>query len=223
VNQVGSAYQWKLDGTDIAGATGATHVPLSSGVYICVVDGKVSSPVTITILPGPTASITATPNPVDLAVDPTGTITFANTSAPNGDTFWWDFDNGFSTSQENPAFPFTTVGPYDVWFWVEDSGNGCLDSVMVTVTVISSVGISELETAFEVYPNPVTDFINIYNKQNEGVYTAQLLDMNGKIVAEKILNNGTNNQIDLEGVENGIYLIKVFNSDSEVFYKVIKE
>src|SRR5690606_28081095 len=43
-----------------------------------------------------------------------------------------------------------------------------------------TAGINELELAFDVYPNPTTDFINVSNNIENSTYS--IVDINGKVV-----------------------------------------
>jgi len=222
LNEVGTSYQWELNGSAIPGETNATLVPTTSGAYSCLVDAKMSLPLTITILPSPVVSYTATPSNVDLAVDPTGTVVFANTT-PTGNEYSWDFGNGFTTSNENPSFPFTNVGSFDVTLYVTDNTNGCMDSLTQTITVVSTVGLTTLENDFTVFPNPTNGIFGITINSELESYDATVIDLNGRTIKTITLSTSSENKIDLSKEENGIYLLKINNKDKEVFYRIVKQ
>ena len=68
-----------------------------------------------------------------------------------------------------------------------------------------SDGIDEAEsTSVSIYPNPVSDKMNI--TVNEAM-DAQLFDMSGRCVMSIELQNGANS-IDLNGISNGVYLLR---------------
>ncbi len=221
-SETGTAYQWYMDGTMINGETSATYVPTSSGVYTCDVDGKMSLGVSITILPSPVVSYTATPNPVDLAVDPTGNVSFMNTSV-GGHTYSWDFGNGFTTLTENPTFPFTNVGSFDVTFTVMDTINGCSDSNIQTIVVENTTGISEIDNSFSIYPNPTNGLVEIKVNSNFDGYKATLVDLNGRVISTFVLSETTGNTFDISSEEDGIYFLKLSNDNQEVQYKIVKQ
>ncbi len=223
LNETGTAYQWRLDGVDIPGATNPTYVPVASGLYTCILDGKESAPRNYEHLIAPDASFTSVPNPVDLGIDPTGTIDFTNTSAPDGDMYSWNFDNGFTTTTENPSFPFTAVGTYDVTFINTNTANGCVDTATVAIEVISTADVSEIESTFNVYPVPTNDIVNIENTSSTGTFNAQITDMSGRVIAEKELKNGMNGSFDLTSADSGVYILKVYDDSSEAFFRVIKK
>jgi hypothetical protein len=64
------------------------------------------------------------------------------------------------------------------------------------------------------YPNPAKNYINIDLKQREGKYIIEMYDMLGKSVLKKDLLNNQNNPIDLNGMQNGTYLIKIVNENN---------
>jgi len=157
----GATYQWFLDGVLIDGATEATYDPTTSGAYSCEVDGELTkNEIIVEVIASPEVSFNATPNPVFLGDDPTGTVDFENTT-DTGDSFLWDFDNGFTSTLENPSFPFVTAGEYDVVLTVTDSETGCFGSTTVTVIVANGVGLLEEQNNFSVYPVPTHDFVTI--------------------------------------------------------------
>ena len=63
VTETGTNYQWLLDGVAITGATNPTHTPVTTGVYSCDLDGKITVNSTlITVNQSPVASFTASEN-----------------------------------------------------------------------------------------------------------------------------------------------------------------
>jgi len=224
LSESGTTYQWYLDGAPIAGATDSTWYPVASGAYTCDVDGSLSTIAYITVLPAPTASFDAVPNPVDLGVDATGTIDFTNTSTGGSGGFHWDFDNGFTSSVEDPSFSFITVGTYDVTFIVTDTSNGCMDTAWVTVEVINSTGIGELSSEFNIYPTPTKDFVTVSMIDGAGIYSVSLLSLTGQeILTQQIQSATKSTKLDLSDLESGIYLVKIHNDEEEAFFKIIKQ
>jgi hypothetical protein len=214
-----SDFQWFLDGVSIDGATDSTFVPMESGLYSCSVDGDQTNPVMITVLEAPTASFDATPNPVDLGIDPSGIVTFVNTST-GGNQYLWDFD-GIVTPLENTTYPFGTVGTYDVMFIVTDDATGCSDTATTSIEVISSVGLDQLSSEFSIYPLPTEDFVTISATNGNGNYQVQLMDLQGRVLENKALS-GSQTTFDLSQRESGVYLVKIFDEKEEGYFKVVR-
>ena len=83
---------------------------------------------TVTVQPLPTAGFTNAP--VACANVP---FQFTNTSLNYGGSAW-DFDDGGVSFADSPFHTFTTTGAYDVVL-VVNTGAGCTDTIMSTVTV----------------------------------------------------------------------------------------
>ena len=77
-----------------------------------------------------------------------------------------------------------------------------------------------------VYPNPTTESITVEFNPNTEVIDGELFIYSsiGKLVMKISLTNKENIQsVDLKGLENGIYFLKVVNNGSNVYSsKVIK-
>lgn len=219
----GSAYQWTLEGADIAGATDATYTPMTSGAYACLVDGVLTqNTITVEVIPAPEVSFTANPNPVFLGEDPAGTVDFTNTT-PTGDSFMWDFDNGFNTALENPSFSFTEAGTYDVTLWVTDSETGCTGSTTVTVIVNDGLGINVNANEFAIYPTVTSNLVSVEYSGNLAQISGSLMDMNGRIIEVKTIQTNGITSFDLSQLENGTYFIRISNAKGNgTMYTVIK-
>lgn len=74
-----------------------------------------------------------------------------------------------------------------------------------------------------VYPNPVSDRLNINLTGYEGVSTINLVDVNGSQVASQRTAQ-VNSQMDISKLAKGIYLVKVITAGGEVLNaKVVKQ
>ncbi len=224
LSDTGTTFQWQLDGIPIGGATDSSWVPISSGTYDCVVNGTdTASSVVITVLPAPTAAFTATPNPIDLGIVPSGNVDFTNTTT-GGNEYHWDFDNGFTTTLTDPSMAFTSTGFYDVMLIAIDTITGCSDTVVVTVTVTNSTGIDELQADFEIYPVPTEGIVYVSMSGGSGTYELELRDLQGKLIElKKVGAESSTVYFDLSDYDSGIYLIKVFNREEEGYFKILKK
>jgi len=76
--------------------------------------------------------------------------------------------------------------------------------------------VSEINSGFMVYPNPVTDVLNINNPTEQTqmrVYSA-----NGKLISTHKITNG-NNAINLKSLAKGVYIISVGDFTQEIIVK----
>lgn len=76
------------------------------------------------------------------------------------------------------------------------------------------------EGVWSVFPNPAQDEINIHFKETQSHFTAELIDMQGRIVLRK--NNQNNQRFTLEtsNVPSGVYLLKM-QTDKQTFTQKI--
>lgn len=140
---LGGTYNWTFNGATPATSTAYSPPPIAfntSGnqmVYIVVnVLGCITNDTTfINIAPLPTPAFTVTPA---VGCSPV-TSTFTNTSGVTlGDTYLWDFDNGITSTLQNPSSQTFTATTIDSTYTIQlviTAGNGCQDSVSHTVTV----------------------------------------------------------------------------------------
>ncbi len=140
-----SAYQWKLDGSDIAGATSPTYTftatSLTAGTYTVQVDSNgctgVSAPVEITVNPKPVAVVTG-----DNEVCLNGTVTLSGSSSTGSGTLTYTWYEGGTTSADSvgegvsyTTDPITTSTDY----YLKVTDNGCDSIVKYTVSPYSPI------------------------------------------------------------------------------------
>lgn len=78
----------------------------------------------------------------------------------------------------------------------------------------------EVSNKFQVYPNPVTDNLNIKSNNNQKINAIILSDTNGREII-----NQTNNleKINLNEIQKGIYFLKINTDNSSFSKKIIKD
>jgi len=71
-----------------------------------------------------------------------------------------------------------------------------------------------------VYPNPVSETVNITPANLQNPYTVKLFDISGKLVLEKrsLINSST---IDIKGIEKGMYLLELTQDERKQTKKII--
>ena len=84
---------------------------------------------------------------------------------------------------------------------------------------------SEIQTT--IYPNPVTDYLNISFQDMTGeLFGLSVYDINGKQVYKKQLTeNAANETIDFNGFSNGIYILNISQNATKKSkcFKIIKQ
>ena len=114
--------------------------------------------------------------------------------------------------------------PYDIEF--DNNGNFLIADNLNQR--IRGMGTSSLSTAnvlanssVKIYPNPFTDEVNISIENSEKA-ELEILDMNGRLVSKKSLNE-KKNVVNTSGLNSGIYLFKINNSGKISIIKGIKK
>jgi len=136
----------------------------------------------------------------------------------SGGTYQWlNCDNSYSVISGETSQSFTpTVG---VNYACEITYNGCTDTT--ECANLSNVSLNETEgVALDFYPNPTRGEV-YFNGNSEIIQTAHLLDLQGKVLSELLVEN---NQ--LKGIENfevGTYLIRIESEMKVSYFKIIKQ
>ncbi len=82
------------------------------------------------------------------------------------------------------------------------------------------VNLNEInQKAIQIYPNPVQDVLQIKGLTGEN-NTIKILDLQGKVVFEKLLNNSK--QLDISNLKNGFYFIQLDNANTSAPIKFLK-
>lgn len=76
------------------------------------------------------------------------------------------------------------------------------------------------KTTLKIYPNPAKDKINLMFPDDIEIQNIQLLDMTGKVVKTHKSNF---NEINIQGIEKGIYLLSVKTTSNIITQKVVVE
>lgn len=102
--------------------------------------------------------------------------------------------------------------------WDTFPSNTCSNLGMHTQTLsIDTVNTID----FSIYPNPISgSIINIRTKNNQAITAARIFDITGK----QVLNQkNPSNQIDVQGLHNGMYILQLEINNTIVNRKLIKQ
>jgi len=128
------------------------------------------------------------------------------------------FDSGYFTGAGNTfTYTFNQVGSTD---YVCDPHDGNMNG---TVTVTSTAGISENNLlSFEMYPNPVSDLLNIQLPTGTEKAEVSVFDYTGRLVSSKIISSN-DTAIDVQKISRGIYMIRVATNTKIGVQRFIKK
>ncbi|MGC4130394.1 MAG: T9SS type A sorting domain-containing protein [Bergeyella sp.] len=133
----------------------------------------------------------------------------------------------------NGSFSEDLINPYVIGRSLsgpDEYSNGVIDDMKIFKRALTSQEVGVLVSTgnlgaanitlsknISIYPNPVSDFINI--KSSEKIKSAEIFDMSGKTVAK--FNNTQN--LDVSTLEKGVYVIKISTEKGVNQQKFIKK
>ncbi len=103
--------------------------------------------------------------------------------------------------------------------------SGIVDTIMnpdinkiIHVVESSTLGIEErTNSAFALYPNPTTDYIEFaFKSQNEHIISAEIFDLSGRKIARPEIKN---NRINVQSLPTGAYIVLLENDNGKLFSK----
>ncbi|MCT4665046.1 MAG: gliding motility-associated C-terminal domain-containing protein [Flavobacteriales bacterium] len=151
------------------------------------------------------------------------TVKFTNKTEINPwvkiDSYWWEFGDGVTSSEENPTHTFTQSGNYIVDLIVSDD-NGCVANKQYTVRVVAPDLI--FPNAFTPNGDGQNEFFKpVPNKVSNDDYKFHIFDRWGKeVFSTQNLDEGWSGLNKDGEIESGTYIYKVYFTD---VYGVKKE
>ena len=204
-----------FNSTDYASQTYTFNYIVSDG---CATD-QATSTVSVHAMPsaGQDGSITVCLNePIDLLLGLGGNVDFGGT--------WYNPSNQAMTSNLDTSgniggqfnYDYVVTNP----FCPNDTSNVV---VVVDASCDYTASIDELANAWNVYPNPSTDVIQIEMNGELQMNQIQVLDQNGKILLSSAVSADHTNILDVSTLATGIYTIRLRNQSQTLNKRFIKQ
>lgn len=141
-------------------------------------------------------------------------------SISNQNTFLLKAD---STSILKMAYlPYLTSGVSEIEMSVSIDG---VPSSAVTVKYYAEVtsapvGITTIDTkSLSLFPNPATNFIQIKGIDNvSNVNSIEVYSIIGKKIMSSTVSSSSDLKVNIQNLDNGVYLVKLFDNQKSVFY-----
>lgn len=155
--------------------------------------------------------------PYDLYSGLSGTVDIGGT--------WYDPANQVVGSNQNAP---NIAGQFN-FDYIVSNGICPADTSNIVVTVSSSCDWLDIEELYfgqmEIYPNPTSENIFVSNLGTEEIFSYELVDAQGKVIAikEDAIIGTKITEISLQDLENGLYLLKVFNDNANKTFRVVKQ
>jgi PKD repeat protein len=237
----GTNYYWNFGDGNTSTATNPTHQYLTNGIFpvqLITYDSNCQSIYTITL------TVTAVTNPISCNAsflmfpdsNSTNIIVF-NTSTGNNLTYFWDFGDGNTSTQQYPGYTYSTPGPFWLCLTISDNNN-CTstycDSIGSNGVVLKQTGFTinvqapiatginknkSIVTDFNTYPNPIKENLTIeLNLIEQAQVEIVIVDLLGNTIANisnKEMNSGTNKlSWNVTDIANGIYFLNIKTNNS---------
>lgn len=136
-------------------------------------------------------------------------------------TFLWTFEGGVpgaSTAKTPPAITYSAAGSFDVTLKIT-SDWGEATTVFADYIYVGGVGMNELSSAsVTVYPNPVTDVLNITGTSN--IESVKLINLVGQAVITRTVD-AQNITLNTTNLRSGVYTLQIKMADGFINKKVV--
>lgn len=160
--------------------------------------------------------------PAQLVIDITNIDHQTNETTPNG-AVQFDITGGIApyTSYIDDGVnvtqgPFTGLESGDYTIIVEDD-NGIEATADFTINR-EIVGLGDLKiSGFSIYPNPTEGILHI---EGENMNTVVIMDLNGKVILSRSINNQVNTSFDLSSLPAGVFIVKIEATNRVITEKI---
>ncbi|MES2557964.1 MAG: PKD domain-containing protein [Bacteroidota bacterium] len=150
------------------------------------------------------------------------TLQTTEQSSGNPDSYFWDFGDGNTSTQQNPTHVYAAEGTYTVCLVVT---NSCGESDTTCEQVIIDVnGIAETgQLVLNAYPNPTADVLHIAFSTELQHATIEVTDLTGKIVWSNKGISGSTTQVNVAEWSAGFYKIRVTHAGGTGVLTFVKQ
>lgn len=201
-NTTGAAYPYTVVGGPMS-ITGYFNPNPQTGVaYLWMYDWKVSEGCRSNRIP---ATVVVTPFPSIPTI--TQNFNTLTSSAPSGNQ--WLLNGVILVGETGQNLVITQTGNYTVAVTV----NGC--TTLSPVFNVTFIGVNEIpENSIAIYPNPVSDALNISNNDSRNIYhTLQISDITGRMIYKESLNGNALSSyvVSTRQFAEGVYMLELIS------------
>jgi PKD repeat protein len=166
-----------------------------------------------TFIPAPAAEFFADVTTGDAPL----TVFFTDLST-NATSWYWDFGDGNTSTDQSPSHTYSTPGTYTVT-QVAIAGELTDTNRVTDLITVGSTSVSDVNQAgLKVYPNPSSGTLNI--TMTEAVSgTLEVTDLTGRMILRRELFNESHIRIEIE--EKGMYLLNIQSTKYKGIIKAI--
>lgn len=115
-------------------------------------------------------------------------------------------DSSGSTSGPTGGVTSTPANPGSILeFTYQPPVSGRMNQHFITQLAIPE---EKKDKTVEIYPNPSVSYFIIYNYNTSAARTAELIDLNGRVIKRMIIN-GTATRVDTKELRSGLYILRI--------------
>ncbi|MBX2871855.1 MAG: PKD domain-containing protein [Saprospiraceae bacterium] len=188
-----SSWAWDFGDGNTSTEQNPTHTFITAGTFnICLTATNAAGDNTacqsLTVVLSPQASFTAT-------MGDNGNYSFTDQSTNDPTSWAWDFGDGFTSSDQNPTHTFGATGDFEVCLMATNAAGSSISCQTISV-IINDVNDPALEAALTVFPNPVSDVLQIQlqDQGTEGAFL-QIIGLNGQTQVRQAIQGQTTLQV----------------------------
>jgi PKD repeat protein/subtilisin family serine protease len=163
-----------------------------------------------------------------LSIPDSATVSFTDLST-NAQSWFWDFGDGTTSTQQNPVHTYTQPGVFVVSLSAvgpDGCANATTDTLEVTEEVISTnVSGIFLSSIINIYPNPSSGVFHVIIPRERRLFLEMgIYDMKGSRIDTNIdfKNSSENITLDLSSYPKGIYYLHIATENDLFVNKLIK-
>ncbi len=166
-----------------------------------------------------------------------GGVRLHNVSSHNSDSWSWDYGDtkGSTKTGKGSHTHDYSVGTYVVTL-TSETEEGFAMRIKVTdtdVEILQSYAITDSGTGVDefndfnknnitIYPNPVSDYLNINFKEEVEKVNVSIVNIAGQIIYTNDYTNQKLTKVDLQNIQKGMYIIKINADGKETNMKFVK-
>ncbi len=197
-----SSYVWS------DGQMGQTITVTNPGNYSVIIENGVGCSETSNVI-----SLSQDPLPVgDFSASSNELVATFNASASmNASSYSWDFGDSQTATGVNPSHTYASSGSYNVTLTVTNACGTDIVNQTVIITVSSIIDPSNNPWKINLSPNPFQDFAILEFDYLGNDLSLQILDVDGKIIRDEVLNGQSQIQINRGQLASGVYFYKLTN------------
>lgn len=147
------------------------------------------------------------------------TVQFTNTTQ-NAANYSWDFGDGTTSTQENPAHTYPAGGSYNVKLTTDACGATTTKTKLIVVNTLN-IAETAIETQVQIYPNPAQHLINIISKKK--IEVLSLTDASGRMVHYNLNKTDSGYILPIQHLTSGVYFLQYKVGEKEFTKKIIKK